>query len=764
MPSFNASTDVKGPELKPRLLRFLLRELVPGKKRQLGDPSDVSRVVSVVRTHGLLSESEGGLGEKLAANWKSAVDDWVDRLMNLIPSDMPDRSWAGVCLLGVTCQECSFSRFSDSYSSWFEGLIKLIQVNDISRFVRVASFVSLSDLFVRLGHLSSGKKDGAIFAGRLIQPTLKLLIEDGSEALWDAGMDLFSSIINSFPSAFNRQYYDSVESTIASKIIQGKCSTSLSKKLAYCLAALPRSKGDEETWSLLMLKILLSVNRHLDDIFRGLEEEFKSEEAVRLLVPPGKDPPHFLGCEPTLDGVPAQDIKGMSTSSACALIICCCEMLTNAYPVPVYVPVASLLVLAERVLMVDGSVPRTSSPFVTAMQQESLCLDLPVLHSHCLELLIALNGGMRSLMLPHAPYVGRLIERYSKKCIWPEQRINLYAVMKTFLISMGVGTSIFLSKAVISNALKDLSLETDSVIALSSTLSKASEGSQETKRKRKRKHAFDTGNHEAEHDLVDKEVQKLLETVPASVRIAALEALETLLTVGGALKSETWKPQIDDLLIDVASSLLENEAMISLGEGASASENLQLASLKALLASILSQTRARPAHLSKSLELYRRGRKEVGTKVGEFCAHALLTLEVLIHPRGLLLTEHAGATMAISNSIVVNKFNIRTEGPREGIVFGRGSFVNGVSQTGLEDDYLHREWIENVEADHTPKRKKSLKSTSDDPSAKHSIGSSSGKVEMTPLDRMDADVRLGMTVRIVARYDIRRIWIRPTRQ
>lgn len=59
------------------------------------------------------------------------------------------------------------------------------------------------------------------------------------------------------------------------------------------------------------------------------------------------------------------------------------------------VPIRPLLGLVERVLMVDGSVPRAMSPFMTAMQQQSVCVELPVLHLHCLELLAAIVEGMR---------------------------------------------------------------------------------------------------------------------------------------------------------------------------------------------------------------------------------------------------------------------------------------------------------------------------------------------------------------------------------
>jgi len=44
------------------------------------------------------------------------------------------------------------------------------------------------------------------------------------------------------------------------------------QKLAHCLALLPKSKGDEESWSVMMQKILISINEQLNLTFEGVEE------------------------------------------------------------------------------------------------------------------------------------------------------------------------------------------------------------------------------------------------------------------------------------------------------------------------------------------------------------------------------------------------------------------------------------------------------------------------------------------------------------
>lgn len=57
-------------------------------------------------------------------------------------------------------------------------------------------------------------------------------------------------------------------------------------------------------------------------------------------------------------------------------------------------PVRPLVALVKRVLMVDGSLSQFS-PFMTAMRQDFICLELPALHVCSLELLNAIVKGLR---------------------------------------------------------------------------------------------------------------------------------------------------------------------------------------------------------------------------------------------------------------------------------------------------------------------------------------------------------------------------------
>ncbi|KAK7275322.1 hypothetical protein RIF29_16435 [Crotalaria pallida] len=648
--TFDCFRNMYDVALKPRLLRTLIRDHLPDEKHPFSNTSEISRVISLLKTHRLLSESVTEYTDpKLIETWKSAVTSWVQRILTLLSSNTPDKCWVGISLLGVTCTECSSERFLESYSVWFQKLLSFLQSTEGSHIVRVTSCSSMSDLFKRLSRFPKFKKDGSSCAVKVILPALKLLHDDYSEPIWEGALHLLCTIITSFPFSIQR-HYDSVESAIGLKLLSGGCSLSMSKKLAHCLALLPKSRGDVESWSMMLQKILIAINDQLDFAFQGLEEETMRKVVMGFLVPPGKQPPPPLGGYTSAEEVSNKAVKRseqLLTSNVYSLMFGCCTMITDSYPVKVNVPARLLLVLVERILMVNGSLPQMSLPFMTAIQQENICSELPVLHSCSLELLIAIMEVMGSKILPHAASILRIITKYFKTCALPELRIKVYSAAKILLMSAGVGMASCLAEEIINNAFADLStIEKNSGVTFNGSNSNASTGALPPLNHRKRKHGSTTGNLQ-ENDkggFLGVEISKSRPFTPIYLRIAALEALEALITVAGALRSEKWRSKVDHVLIVIAIDSFKGPVSEEMGlflpnEPAATATDLQLAALRGLLVSFLSFTRVRPPYLAQGLELFRRGKLQTGTKLAEFCAHALLTLEVLIHPRALPLVN-----------------------------------------------------------------------------------------------------------------------------
>lgn len=134
------------------------------------------------------------------------------------------------------------------------------------------------------------------------------------------------------------------------------------QKIARCLALLPRIKGDEDSWSIMMQKIIIEIDMLLSNALEGLEggipsyclwsmslflfcltyhlfgAETKGSTVVRLLIPPGKDPPSRLGVQSRLreaSELPTKMFHELIFPTISTLMHCCCLMLTNPFPTQV---------------------------------------------------------------------------------------------------------------------------------------------------------------------------------------------------------------------------------------------------------------------------------------------------------------------------------------------------------------------------------------------------------------------------------------------
>ncbi|KAL4197770.1 hypothetical protein AMTRI_Chr04g252760 [Amborella trichopoda] len=703
--------------LRPRLLRSLMADRMPDEKqpfssplelsnvisyiklhkllsetypvKPLSSPLELSNVISYIKLHKLLSETYPVKVDKFHLNdWKSEVDSWIECLLSLASSQMPYKCWVGVCLLGLTIQECSLDRFVVSDSYWFQKLLVHLKPASSSHFIKVDACASLLDL---LGGIPNVKKEGTSLAGKLIQPILWLLSEDCSQEM----VNLLCTLITFFPSSI-RHHYDNVEAAIASKIISGKCSISVSKKFALCLAFLPKARSDADCWFSMMQKIIISINSDLNQAFEGLEGVMcylypdyvvlstKGTEVTAILVPPGKDPPPPLGGQSVL--APKETTKRfwqLLTPRVSVLMQCCSMMLTHAYPVTV--PIRPQLALVGQVISVDGALCQTLMPILLVSQQLFLCSELPLLQLCSLDLPTSIIKGVGSQLLPHAADVVRLLTECFRTCALPDLRIKLYSIAQRLLISMGIGMALYLASEVIINAFVDLNFTNhNSVIRSSQLLNSKSRRVVElpsNQRKRQR------GPEPEPQNAVDAEAEdvNINSTIPVSVQISALKALEALLTV-----SEV------DLLITAATNVFdglctfgEANALIA-DEPASIRADFQLAACEALLAS-LSPCGHHPP--------------EGGTRLAEFCAHALLALQPLIHPRMRFIDEWAGSSSSKSDDFydaLCSSWLKTSEEPSEDTnqaeepgVTGKCLRMWGIRERGLGTGIFDRE-MENV--------------------------------------------------------------------
>ncbi|MBA0614557.1 hypothetical protein Godav_014842 [Gossypium davidsonii] len=603
--------DVYDVKLKPGILEYLMNDQIPNENDPSPQQCDLQRVVNAINNLGLLSESlpEGTKNSKIAEDWAIAVDSWVHRVLSLVSSPRSRKCWTGICLLGVTCRECSSNRLL----AWYPPASDYISV-------KVATFASLSDLLKRLGKYSEIKKDVTLQAGKLIQPVLDLLLDsEFSEVLMEGALAVLCTIIDSFSASF-LPHYEKAEAIIVSKIIAGQCSSSMMKSYAYFLASLPKSRGDKDSWVVMMQDLLTSIDIHLNDVFQCMEQ-----------APERAENPE------------ARKSKQLLTCIIPTLMLCCSTMLINSYPVQVTVPVQQLLTNVKRVLMVNDSFSQASLKSMAIMQEGFVCTELPVLQSYALDLLSAIIKGTSryiigyNQLLPHAGYIIRLLKDCFHKCALPMLRTKLYFIIRTLLISMGIGAALQIAEELTSYAFIDLDAywylnrQQVSNQGFKSTIVEAPLLLQPAGKKRK---YTATGSLQENEDMdyLGLQLSNKHLTSPISLKIAALKALQTLLTMGSVLRPDL-RSSINDLLMNVAVNAYdgkwrndeENEVM-------STYTDFLLAALHAVLASLLSQPSVNQHHLVKGLELFRKGKQEAGTKIADFCGIALLATEMLMNP------------------------------------------------------------------------------------------------------------------------------------
>ncbi|CAN6244092.1 unnamed protein product [Urochloa humidicola] len=707
---------VNDPWLKPRLLRALLAERLPQPGGADLPPVELASVLHAVRTHGLLTEAlpeRAPADPKLAEAWRAAVDSWVERVVALVESDSAYSCWLGTCFLGVTFQECSNERFAESYSDWYEKIMSNLQEPASLQLVTVISCTSMSDLFVRLAKFLNLKKEASSFAGRIVEPVLRLL--NANVLVADEAIDLLRTVIKLYPSSVNR-HYNKVESAIAAKVMSTEVNVKSSEKFVRTLALLPSVRVSEDSWSQMIRRILIVVNNLLNDAFIGLEEEKNGRDIMLLLVPPGTDSPPTLGDQVRSGGNVhvTKKFRVCTVPTISALMHCCSVMLTSYYPVQVNVPMCALVALMRRVLLVDGSLHKKMFPSTTSLQQELICFELPSLHSTFLDLLNATIKGMRSQILPHGASIIRLITGYFKIAKLPSLRTKAYGILQLLLTSMGVGSSLHLLEATVSNGTADLNDDGGSDMSIISTnpskMTKESSSKIYSKKRKQEPQVQNSVVSGSEKAAISPRKRKgsslqiaskgmAAETTgdvristPLSVKIAALETLEILLNVGGSLRTDHWRSEVDLLLINVARSACGTGGSYeqkSSTFGEPSISDLQLASLKALLASFLSSPYARPPYLAKGIELFTKGKLEIGTKLADFCSHALLALDVLTHPRALSLEK----------VLVGSGLNYSTQGKT---VFGGGTFqisANRNQPQAMEVEDMYDDWLESTKDD-----------------------------------------------------------------
>ncbi|KAL6989322.1 hypothetical protein U1Q18_015072 [Sarracenia purpurea var. burkii] len=96
--------------------------------------------------------------------------------------------------------------------------------------------------------------------------------------------------------------------------------------------------------------------------------------------------------------------------------------------------------------------------------------------------------------------------------------------------------------------------------------------------------------------------------------------------------------------------------------------------------------------------------RETGTKLAEFCSHALLALEVLIHPRSLSVIDFSSSTNASSDAVNSTFPDVYSYRNKQNTSFSIGTLGKTSDDSNVGDD-LYESWLANDDEIETQKDK-----------------------------------------------------------
>ncbi|CAA2976575.1 Hypothetical predicted protein [Olea europaea subsp. europaea] len=569
--------------LKPKLLR------------ESHSPSELMYIVSSIKTHKLHSEwTPKSTDKKLIDEWKSVVDHWDNRLLTLTSSNMVNHLQNRVfTYYKIQIRTRNVLGMSIGYFS-----VPELSGTD-SHFVRVASYASIAALLIRLSGFPNPKKDGTSQATKLIKPVLKLLYEDSSDVFWVlSSVGIFWWIKCSRSVASALLVFRSFCGSISGVSLRGTFS--------HLLLQIIRSRRRSGT-SFLDYTLSPPTQNHLKNYPKTTqihpEKETPQTTNSSLSVAHSTKSHRERRKQVPIDGGEARRQESWGQSE---------------YSGIVHFKVPKKALAALQVVQVESQ----RDQFLIKIRPEFETVRANLLNRTPIPSLDMIVSAFTTLGFQGNKNL------LTSPCLVDSAASNHMTGSTKALHDIRVVTH--LSQEVVTNAFIDLESFGDDKKGTSFCVhANASMDTSSQPRRRKRK-LFEVAMPQNPDEL--------------ALKVAALEALETLLTVGGSLRSKSWRAKVDDLLITVATNackggLAKEKTNIFGDERTPLWADFQLASLRALLASFLSPGHDHAPYLSLGLELFRRGMLETGSSLAEYCKHGLLTLQVLIHPRALPLVD-----------------------------------------------------------------------------------------------------------------------------
>ncbi|KAL9965706.1 hypothetical protein ACROYT_G029546 [Oculina patagonica] len=552
-------------------------------------------------------------------NAEKIPDGWVGKVNTLLNSKTD--SWLGICLLGITVEQCDTETFRTNCSSWLRTVLQTIQAPGKSSVLQYCSKL-LDDILRYAAEFSELSRE---LSNSVIPSIVSTLLSNKCSGE-PAVLSILSSCVRYFPGPVVSSR-NQIEKFLL-PLISSPCDETM-KAACHCYALLPRcsrsgSSDNKQVcaWEVQWNKVLCTIHKLLDAAYENVEpvasrpsqESFSESETL-----------------PLADELPQVEPDRTHTliTRCNTLLYCLSAMIREDYPKVAAVPVDATMNLLTRIMSV------TNNSLKSAVVVESVLLraSLPLLHTNALDLLTSLVTRCGHFLLP---FCDLLIKILVQELFWTKSQNPTFGQHRPYRklrcsIYQCIEQWIQLTKSlpeeggVVAKLMQHILDDIKPLVSQTKLLPTASGGNQQLSKKAKKRKIQD------DVDQLLTGQQKFDVNANEMVTYRALKALCAILIAGG---SEIPQDVFREIQVCTVKLVIQcQQSSFNSFPIPFSSAECRQALYHVLLCCLLTNSPNVPSPVNHAVKLFSLGHQDIDFKVSSFCQEALAVANSIIHPR-----------------------------------------------------------------------------------------------------------------------------------
>ncbi|CAH3023670.1 unnamed protein product [Porites evermanni] len=575
------------------------------------------------------------VNSKRHLNNEKIPDDWIGKVHTFLNSKTD--SWLGVCLLGVTIEQCDTDTFTKHCASWLRTILQIIQTQERPNITQYCSILIDKTLQYAVEFSELSRELANSVLPTIISTMLSKKCSDISSVL-----SILSSCVCHFPGPTG-PFRNQIENFLL-PLLNSTCENTR-KDSCHCYAVLPRcsqssSSGKRQLcpWGTQWNKIVSTIHKLLDAAYENVEpvssdsSQESTQESETLLL--GEIPQVEPGRTYTL------------VTRCMTLLQCLSVMIREQYFKVVTVPVEATINLVNRIIAV------TTNSLKNAVIVESVLLraSIPLIHTSAVDLLSNIITRCRGLILPHCDSVVRML---IQELTWTKQQNPSHGQDKSYRklrcsVYLCIERLVQLTRGlpegggVVAKLVQQMLDDIKPMASQTKLLPTTSTGHQQMSKKAKKRKLQD------DVDQLLTGQQKFDTKANEMVTYRALRALSAVLIASGNdIPQGTFREiqvYIIRLIIQCQQSPYDSFPIPF------SSPDCRQALYHILQCCLLVNSPNVPSPVNHAVRLFSEGLQDADLKVSSFCQEALAVANSIIHPRSFPQVCSAAGPLSLSTS------------------------------------------------------------------------------------------------------------------